>query len=173
MGFRILKAVFLFGAVVLSTSIVQADTSTLSLHIPWPQNWQIAPPRTDKSVMYQQARLQQADKTVQSLQITTINIQNGPKPATPESIKQLVTSLRDEIGKTAVEKSIPLQEFKTVKGYYFAGTDKNPKPGEFTQMVEGVILNQGYLINFTLLTNDAKSEDAKAMIDALDQLSIR
>ena len=122
--------------------------------------------------MYQQARLQQADKTVQSLQITAINLQHGPKPATPESVKQLATSLRDELGKTAVEKTIPLQEFKSVKGYYFAATDSKPKPGEFGQLVEGVILSEGYLINFTLLTHDAASKDTQAMVAALGQLSI-
>jgi len=169
---------FLFLWVVLSlvTDVVHADEETKGikgLYIPWPQSWQVAPPRTDKSVMYQQARQQNTDKTVQSLQITAINLQHGPKPATPESVKQLATSLRNELGKTAVEKTIPLQEFKTVKGYYFAATDSKPKSGEFTQLVEGVILSEGYLINFSLLTNDASSKDTQAMIAALDQLSIR
>lgn len=144
----------------------------LALHIPWPQNWQVAPPHTDKSVMYQSARQQLLGKTVQSLQITAINLQHGPKPATPESVKQLATSLGDEIGKTSVEKTIPLHEFKAAKGYYFSATDSKPKPREFTQMVEGVILNQGYLINFTLLTNDSNGADAQEIVAALDKLSI-
>jgi len=145
----------------------------LSLHIPWPVGWQIGEPRIDKSVMHQQPRQQSADKTVQSLQLTAINVQHGHKPPTPESVKHLAASLRDVVAKTAVEKSISLQEFKIVKGYYFAATDSQPKAGGFKQLVEGVILGEGYLINFTLLTNDAAGVEAKAMIAALDQLSIR
>ena len=78
-----------------------------------------------------------------------------------------VSGLRDVTLKTAKEKEIPLQKFTVAQGYYYTATDKNPKPGEFTQLVEGVLVNQGYLINFTLLTNDAASPTAKAMIAAL------
>jgi len=97
--------------------------------------------------------------------------QGKPAP-NAEALRQLASGLRDATLKTAQEKEIPLQTFSTVQGYYYRATDKNPKPGEFTQMIEGVVIDHGYLINFTLLTNDAKGKDAQAMITALDKLSI-
>jgi len=143
------------------------------LYIPWPAGWEVGPYRIEKSVMYQSSRLQRKDETVQTLQVTAINVQHGPRPIAPADLQQLADQLRNQVQTGAVEKSITVNPFKTTQGYYFAATDKHPKSGEFTQMVEGVILNQGYLINFTLLTNDAAGKDATQIIDALDKLSIK
>ena len=39
-------------------------------------------------------------------------------------------------------------------------------------MIEGVMLKAGYLINFTLLTNDAGSDAAKVMVTAVTNARI-
>ncbi|MFL6619559.1 MAG: hypothetical protein ACJ8MH_13215, partial [Povalibacter sp.] len=60
-------------------------------------------------------------------------------------------------------------------GYYFVATDRhssNALIGNLRQLVEGVMLQSGYLINFTLRTNDADSPETKEMISALAEMRI-
>jgi len=166
--------VFVLSFLAASMAFAASDPATgPGLYIPWPTGWQVGPYRIDKSVMYQSSKMQRNNETVQTLQVTAINVQHGPKPIGSDDLKQLADQLRDQTLTGAVEKSISVNPFKIAEGYYFAATDKHPKGGEFTQLIEGVILNHGYLINFTLLTNDAAGKDATQMIDALDRLLIK
>jgi len=153
--------------------IGSAHANPLKLYVPYPTGWELREPLLRDNMLAYEARQQVNGKTVQHLQITAISPPQGKPAPNPETLKQLASGLRDVTLKTAKEKEIPLQKFTVAQGYYYTATDKNPKPGEFTQLIEGVLVNQGYLINFTLLTNDAASPNAKAMIAALDQLSIR
>ena len=170
---RSFRSLFLFVMMLCAfTQLAQAEGTGKRLHIPWPEGWQLTEPQIQQSAMHQNARLQKAGKTVIDLKLTAINLSHGPKPPDLATVKQLATNLRDAVAPTATEKNLPLQAFDKAQGYYFVATDKQPKPGEFTQMMEGVILQDSYLINFTLLTNDIEGADAQAMASALNQLNI-
>lgn len=162
---------FWFLVLLMVAPCIHADP--LKLYVSYPAGWQLREPLLRDNMLTYEARQRVGEKVVQHLQITAISPPAGKPAPSLESLKQLAGGLRDVSLKTAKEKEVPLQKFSTAQGYFYSATDKNSKPGELTQMVEGVMLNQGYLINFTLLTNDVKSDDAKAMIAALDQLSIR
>jgi len=148
-----------------------AATTASSLYIPWPAGWKVGATQGQKGVTFLAARF--AGEGEQDLKVTAISVKEAKTPVTEASIHDLAEKLRDAAAKTAVDENISLKKFSASKGYYFSATDKNPRPGDFTQLVEGVILNQGYLINFTLLTNDAAGKDATQMVDALDKLSIK
>lgn len=158
---------------ILQVFSMAATAAPLKLYVPYPAGWQLREPLLRDNMLAYEARQRVGDKVVQHLQIAAISPPVGKPAPSSESLKQLAGNLRDFSLKTAKEKEIPLQKFATAQGYFYSTTDKNPKPGEFTQMVEGVMLNQGYLINFTLLTNDAAGADAQAMVSVLDKLSIR
>lgn len=77
--------------------------------------------------------------------------------------------------RTATESGIDVVPLGTSEGYYFVATDRDHQPtsgNNYRQLVEGVFLRSGYLINFTLLTNDAGSMDTREMISTLKELRI-
>ena len=76
-------------------------------------------------------------------------------PADPESLRRLVGSGAQNALSQAVEKSLPLQEFRDVhvQGLYFSATDRAPKPGEFKYMTQGAAAIQGMPVTFTILSN--------------------
>jgi hypothetical protein len=141
------------------------------LQITWPAHWEFRTPQRQGPAIHLQAREQKDGLTIQMLDLTLIDTRPAQKPITTESIKDLASKLRDAALSTAVEKSAPLQEFSDHRGYYFVLSEAHfvaAKKNSFRQIIEGVIFDQNYLMNFTLLTNDAASADAKQIVGALD-----
>jgi len=70
----------------------------------------------------------------------------------------------------AVESELNLQFFDRdpFKGYYFQLTDQTDKPGEYKNMVQGVIKGDHLLIGFTLLFHDSEkpTEDVFEMLSS-------
>lgn len=139
----------------------------------WPDGWEIQPPQERGAAMYLTARERRGVETLQTLELTAVGLARAASSMTADSIQELATSLMNVTAPNASEPLLSLQKFSTIDGYYFVATDKAPGPGDFKQLVAGVIHSQGYLLNFTLLTNDAYGPNAAAIIDALGRVEIR
>ena len=151
------------------------DSDAELLHIQLPEHWELREPERQGSVLRLQAREQVQGATLQLLELTAVNTASAPKAIDPNSIRGLAAQLRDAALRSAVETKIDLVPLGTLQGYYFVVTDRRQQrasSADYRQMVEGVGLYSGYLINFTLLTDDAGSVDTRQMISALAQLRI-
>ncbi len=146
------------------------------LHIDFPPQWEYREPVRRDSVLYLHARQQLEGTAAQRLNVSVIDTRAATKPVDSRSILGLVEKLRDVALQTSVESSIDVVPMDASQGYYFVATDRDYQPAsgddDYRQLVEGVLLRSGYLINFTLLTNDADSVDTIEMISALAELRI-
>jgi hypothetical protein len=164
----------LFAAALWSCCAFASEPAQL-LRISWPAHWEYREPQRQGPAVHLQAREQLNGQTTQRLEITAIDVHAAQKPITRESIQELASRLRDAALATATEKQIPLRQFANDRGYYFIASDSRfvaAKVNSFKQMIEGAMLDGSYLINFTLLTNDAGDEDARSMVDALGDISV-
>ena len=84
-------------------------------------------------------------------------------PPTAEKIRELVQESAEKVKLQSIEQSINLIEFKGTSGtgYYFAATDRAPKPGEYKYMIQGVLAVGELMVTFTILTDDNRGEIAK------------
>jgi hypothetical protein len=91
------------------------------------------------------------------------------KKPTADEIKVKLQRGADEMAKQAVEKTIEVKSLKgsTNIGYYFAATDRAPKPGEFKFLNQGVVLVENVLVTFTILTNDGQDAVVTAALSML------
>jgi hypothetical protein len=92
-----------------------------------------------------------------------------PKTPTADEIKVKMQRAADEIAQQAVEKTIEVKLLKgpTNIGYYFAATDRAPKPGEFKFLNQGMIAVEDLLVAFTILTNDGQDAVVTAALSML------
>jgi hypothetical protein len=90
-------------------------------------------------------------------------------PITKDVARQYVESALKPIREQALEKNIPILEFagKTGAGYYFDATDKDPAPGEFRYLRQGMLVLDGIALGFTILTNNRQ---APVVRDAMQML---
>ena len=145
------------------------------LRISWPEHWEVRPPVDQGSVVRLQAREQREGTTRQMLNLTAVSTTSAEERIDAASLKDLISRLRDLSLQSSVETSIELVPMAGTQGYYFVATDRNYRAGQegqYRQMIEGVMLKAGYLINFTLLTNDAGSDAAKLMVAAVTNARI-
>ena len=145
------------------------------LRISWPEHWEVRPPVDQGSVVRLQAREQREGTTRQMLNLTAVNTASADQRIESSSLTDLISRLRDLSLQSSVETSIEPVPMAGTQGYYFVATDRNYRAGQegqYRQMVEGVMLKAGYLINFTLLTNDAGSDAAKLMVAAVTNARI-
>lgn len=181
----------LFATLILSTaqaSAAPADSATEHrLHIAWPAGWTVADPVYRDRVVYLHAERASAVGAARSLQVTALSTVGGNKVIGMSDLHGLAEQLRDAALRTAVEKQAALQTLgsqtlgpktmdpqtlNSVSCYYFVVTDAAPGPGAARQLIEAVCLQSGYLINATLLTDDAGSVDTVAMLRALGDLRV-
>jgi hypothetical protein len=164
------KSIF---AACLLLAFAQAH-SEASLRIAWPDGWEIRPPTTQGSTLQLQARHRAGDQTSLLLHVIAVNVEAAARPIDAAAVKGLASQLRDAALRKSTEASIELVAFGKSQGYYFAATHRGGRHSddEFRQAVEGVLLRSGYLINFTLHTDDVASADTKALLSALAELRI-
>lgn len=161
--------------ILLGCCLSQWAMAESRLHIAWPEHWEIRAPVTQGSALRLQARQQKEGATLQLLDITAVNTREASRPVNVGSIRILAERLRDATLPTAVESSIELTPFESASGFYFVATDRNHRVGavdDYRQLIEGVMLRAGYLINFTLLTNDASAPESREILHVLDELTI-
>ena len=93
---------------------------------------------------------------------------NVPMP-TAEQLRDAVQRAADNVKPQAAETFLPVEELTGAKGpgYYFSATDKEPKPGEFKYLTQGMLLAGDVVLSFSILTNDGQEkvkDDAMAML---------
>ena len=81
------------------------------------------------------------------------------RPDTPpigaDQVRKYIEQALGAVREQAVEKEIPVIEFKgkAGTGFYFDATDKAPKAGEFRYMRQGMLMLDELLVGFTILSN--------------------
>ena len=90
----------------------------------------------------------------------------------PQSRDQLRATVQrgvDSAKTQAVEKELRVVEFqgRSGPGFYFAATDRAPKPDEYKFLTQGVVRVGELSVTFTILTNDGQDAIVKQALDAL------
>ena len=69
----------------------------------------------------------------------------------------------DKVKPGAAEQYLPVEDLTGFPGpgYFFSATDREPKPGEFKYLTQGMLLVGDVVVSFGILTNDGQ-EKAKA-----------
>jgi hypothetical protein len=59
-----------------------------------------------------------------------------------------------------MEHYLPVEQLTGAPGpgYYFSATDREPKPGEFKYLTQGMLLVGDVIVAFSILTNDAQEK---------------
>jgi hypothetical protein len=96
---------------------------------------------------------------------------NAPNFNNAAALKWVIGQHLKKMLATAVEKEIPIQEFKAVDGpgYYFLVTDKAPKPGEYPYAVVALVGVGDLILNVTILCKDKASDGIAATIQMLQE----
>jgi hypothetical protein len=95
-------------------------------------------------------------------------------PVSPERALPDDATLRSQVARAAkqlesqsVEGTLPLTALngKQGHGFYFTATDRAPKPGEYSYMLQGLIRVGDIALAFTLLTNGSDSPLVNAVLN--------
>lgn len=147
--------------------------SEAHLFVEWPADWEFRQTAQDgQQALYVRGRQRAGDRVLQELAMTGIDTDAAHEPVTNASIKDLIQRLRRRFPITADVSEI--QPFANARGYYFVVTDRrseNSRPYE--HLIEGVMLDSGYLMEFVLQSNDALAPDTLKMLNALEEFTIR
>ncbi len=92
-----------------------------------------------------------------------------------EEIRRTVSKAADDAKPQAAETAITIEEIpgSSGNGYYFAVTDRAPKPGEFKYMTQGMLRVGELMLAFTVLSNDGAApavKDALTMLKSAQQI---
>jgi hypothetical protein len=90
---------------------------------------------------------------------------------TTESLRATVQRTAAELLPHSIEKTATLHDIRGSQsvGFYYALTDNNPGPGEFTNLTQGVFLTGEVLSTFTILQRTAVSGEADQALEAFRQ----
>jgi hypothetical protein len=82
----------------------------------------------------------------------------GASAATAIKMRASVQQAADKAKPGAVEPYLPVEELAgaPAPGYYFAATDREPKPGEYKYLTQGMLLVGDVVVSFGILTNDGQ-----------------
>lgn len=95
---------------------------------------------------------------------------SSPAFNTPDSVRKVMQQLLEKMLPTAVETAASLQEFKTADGagFYYVLTDKAPRPGEFTHVLQAGAGVGDLFLSVTML---CRSKACAGIQDTLDALA--
>ena len=108
------------------------------------------------------------------VQITAVWLDSSKvRSETPDELRAEVRRTSDELLPHAVEKAATLHELHGPNGlgYYYALTDSQPGPGEFTYLTQGNFLTGEVLTVFTVLARTPVSRDVDQALRAITESS--
>jgi hypothetical protein len=87
-----------------------------------------------------------------------------------------VQQAADKVKPSALEQYLVVEELKgaPAPGYYFSATDREPKPGEFKHLTQGMLLVGDVVVAFSILTNDGQEKaknEALAMLKSASHIA--
>ena len=106
------------------------------------------------------------------LQVTAVWLDREKRSKeTPESLKATVQRAATELLPHSIEKTATLHDLRGPQslGFYYALTDNNPGPGEFTNLTQGVFLTGEILSTFTILHRTPASPEVDQALQAFTQ----
>ena len=100
----------------------------------------------------------------------------GGSADTAIQMRDSVQRSADKIKPSAMEHYLPVEHLTGAPGpgYYFSATDREPKPGEFKYLTQGMLLVGDVVVSFSILTNDAQEktrEQALAMLKSASHIA--
>lgn len=100
----------------------------------------------------------------------------GASADTAIKMRHSVQQAADKVKPSALEEYLAVEELTGAPGpgYYFSATDREPKPGEFKYLTQGMLLVGDVVISFGILTNDAQEkvrDEALAMVKSASHLA--
>jgi hypothetical protein len=100
----------------------------------------------------------------------------GASADTAIQMRHNVQQAADKVKPSALEQYLPVEELTgaPAAGYYFSATDREPKPGEFKYLTQGMLLVGDVVVAFSILTNDAQEkakDQALAMLKSASHIA--
>ena len=108
--------------------------------------------------------------------VTPVARQNpGASADTAIQMRHNVQQAADKVKPSALEQYLAVDELKGAAGpgYYFSATDREPKPGEFKYLTQGMLLVGDVVVSFSILTNDKQEkvrDQALAMLKSASHI---
>lgn len=143
-----------------------------SLVIPLPDSWQGKVNRASSDLPPTIAVTTVGGRPFQ-LMITPIWPSSGDaRPPTPEFNRAMVAAGAERAKAQSVEAELPVRDLSGpgVFGAYFSATDKAPKPGEFRNMTQGLVVVGELHVSFTLLSNGDPAAVTGAVLQVMQSL---
>lgn len=156
-----------------ATWCIAAAADEPHMHIGWPSDWEFQHV-TREGLPYIELTGRQRDngRVLQKLSIRIIDARTASEAIADSDIRDLARKLLDRFG-SGIDTS-DLRPFANARGYYFIVTDRrSEKSPQYRHLIEGVMLDSGYLVEFVLQSNDAHAPDTLAMLSALGKFAIR
>jgi hypothetical protein len=103
------------------------------------------------------------------VQVTAVWLdQDQRSKETTESLRATAQRTAAELLPHSIEKTATIHDLRGPQsvGFYYALTDNNPGPGEFTNLTQGVFLTGEVLSTFTILHRTAVSREADQALEA-------
>jgi hypothetical protein len=90
---------------------------------------------------------------------------------TPDALQDTAQHAATELLPHSVEKAATIKRLQGPQsvGYYYALTDNNPGPGEFTNLTQGVFLTDAILSTFTILHRTAATPEVEQALKAFSE----
>jgi len=100
----------------------------------------------------------------------------GASSDTAIKMRHSVQQGADKVKPSAIEQYLPVEPLTGAPGpgYYFSATDREPKPGEFKHLTQGMLLVGDVVVGFSILTNDAQEkvrDQALAMLKSASHIA--
>jgi hypothetical protein len=98
-----------------------------------------------------------------------VAMRDGSNIPDAQALRGLVSASAQKLAPRAVEKQLAIKELvgPSYKGYYFFATDRDPPPGEWKYLTQGMARVGGVDVAFDILTNDGQESVAKAALEMI------
>ena len=166
----VLAQVLLFSPSLQAGDYEIGELAGLNLIADVPGGWVAGPHKSPLPGMVSM-KLTSEDGAESLVTITVMQPTSGASlsPGDREQLENLVSTVAKSIEPQSVEGALKVERFEhgLVKGAFFSATDKDPPPGEFRYMSQGMGWMQGLAVSFTALSNVDDAVARKVMFQVV------